>query len=110
MKKRQTDNSKAEPPEFSNETEIDMYIKKLGEMFLNTAQLCGIDSYPASYITTSIQAMLKLQKAGRDNVILKLPSILTQTFPEGAAIMPLYRMPWGLIEYNISIKSATHVS
>ena len=59
----------------------------------------------------SVAAMARLQNHGKTNVVYKLAKIIAQNCPgTQLSCVPLDRMPWGLIQYQIDFFASNHVN
>lgn len=66
---------------------------------------------PDGYISHSLAAMQRLQHAGRSNILSRLAKALGATRPDGIeSLMPVHRMPVGLIEYAVNFFTSNSVS
>ena len=79
-------------------------------LFLDIACEQGIDSNPAGFIALAINSMKMLQEVGKNNLVFKFCEAISKNRPgTKIPLMPLNRMPFGLIQYNIEFFTATHV-
>ena len=79
--------------------------------FLKLAIENGIDTNPADFASQSIRAMKRLQENGKNNLLYKFAYSIANNRPgSDAALFPLERMPFGLVEYQIEFFSATNVA
>ncbi len=71
----------------------------------------NVESPGDSFVSMSVNAMLRLQHNGKSNVVYKLPQIVAQNRP-GTQLsrIPLDRMPWGLIQYQIDFFASKHTN
>ena len=70
----------------------------------------GIDSNPGKFVSLSLQAMKRLQDIGKSNIVYKFSQAIALDRPGSQTpLMPLTRMPFGLIQYNIEFFTATNV-
>jgi hypothetical protein len=67
----------------------------------------GLTSITSNFIPLSLKAMQHLQNANKPNSLFKMAYILGQPT---ASLMPLDRMPWGLIQYQIDFFAAKHIN
>ena len=66
---------------------------------------------PDGYISDSLAAMQRLQHAGRSNILAQLAKAFGATRPDGIeSLMPVNRMPVGLIEYVVNFFTSNSVS
>lgn len=79
----------------------------LDKQFADTAVAKGIDTNPADFASISLEAMKLLQDNGKPNLIYKWSKCV---FGEnGKPLMPLHRMPFGLIQYQMEFFTCTNV-
>lgn len=65
---------------------------------------------PLEFITHSPVAMKRLKDAGRSNILALLAKALGKMQPDGAeSLMPVDRMPLGLMEYAVNLFTSTRV-
>ena len=63
------------------------------------------------FITKAIVAMKKLQDNGKTNVVYNLAKIVAENRPNSdESLIPLNRMPWGLIQYQIDFFACKHIN
>ena len=66
---------------------------------------------PHGYISHSLAAMQRLQQAGRSNILALLAKAFGTTRSDGVeSLMPVHRMPVGLIEYAALFFTSNSVS
>ena len=66
---------------------------------------------PDGYISHSLAAMQRLQHAGRSNILALLAKAFGATRSDGVeSLMPIHRMPVGLIEYAVNFFTSNTVS
>ena len=66
---------------------------------------------PDGYISHSLAAMKRLQQAGRSNILALLAKAFGLTRSDGVeSLMPIHRMPVGLIEYTARFFTSNSVS
>ena len=75
--------------------------------FVRTAVAEGIDSNPADFASLSLGAMKVLQAAGKPNLIYKWSKCVFGE--DGKPLIPLHRMPFGLIQYQMEFFMCTNV-
>ena len=72
------------------------------QLYFTLAEKKGIDTYPYGFATLSTNAMLRLQNAKKQNLVFKFAQCIANNRPGTEdPLMPLTRMPFGLIEYQI---------
>jgi hypothetical protein len=70
-----------------------------------------IDTNPVDFITLSLQAMVELQSANKPNILYKLAFCIGTKQPgSNTTLFPMYRMPFGLVQYQIDFFSCTNIS
>ncbi|XP_028512968.1 uncharacterized protein LOC114574477 [Exaiptasia diaphana] len=80
------------------------------ELFLKVASTDGIDSNPGNFASLSIKAMKRLQEEKKNNLIYKYSQAIATDRPDRRSpLMPLNRMPFGMIEYCIEFFTCTNV-
>ena len=99
----------------------DLLIKFLGKETVNAltiveqlyfwlAQKMGISSSVLGFVELSISAMQRLQTNNKVNLILKFCQCLAIERPDKSGpLMPIHRMPFGLIQYCIEFFTCTNV-
>lgn len=79
----------------------------LGKQFVGATNAQGTDINPADFALISLGAMKVLQDNGKPNLIYKW---LKCVFGEdGQPLIPLHRMPFGLLEYHMKFFTCTNV-
>ena len=79
--------------------------------FLELALRAGIDTNPGNFASLSVKAMKLLQSQGKTNLVYRFPYVIATAHPESdESLLPLNRMPFGLIEYQIDFFSSTNIS
>ncbi|XP_064622698.1 uncharacterized protein LOC135484921 isoform X2 [Lineus longissimus] len=80
--------------------------------FCHFSKQADIGDLPgADFITLSVDAMKKLKSVGKSNLIYKWPRCISLRRPKSEeSLLPLNRMPFGLIEYQIDFFNANHVN
>ena len=79
----------------------------LDEQFVGAAIAQGIDTNPADFASISLGAMKVLQDNGKPNLIYKWSKCVFGE--DGKPLMPLQRMPFGLIQYQMEFFTCTNV-
>ena len=63
------------------------------------------------YIPLSLLAMTRLAQRQKSNVLYKLAKVIAVNKPNSTEpLMPMNRMPWGLIQYQIDFFACTHIN
>ena len=71
----------------------------------------GIDTNPGNFASLSAKAMKLLQSQGKTNLVYRFAYVIATAHPESdESLLPLNRMPFGLIEYQIDFFSSTNIS
>ena len=87
--------------------ELNEKIKVVDKQFVDAAISQGIDSNPADFASISLGAMKLLQENGKPNLIYKWAKCV---FGEnGKPLIPIDRMPFGLLQYQMEFFTATNV-
>ena len=79
----------------------------LDKQFVGAAIAQGIDTNPADFASISQGAMKVLQDNGKPNLIYKWSKCVFGE--DGKPLMPLQRMPFGLIQYQMEFFTCTNV-
>ena len=79
----------------------------LDKQFAKTAITEGIDTNLADFVSISLGAMKVLQAAEKPNLIYKWSKCVFGD--NGTSLMPLHRMPFGLIQYQMEFFTCTNV-
>lgn len=80
-------------------------------LFAHLAKQSGIDSNPADFISLSLKGMKRLKGREKNNILYKFSECLGRDRPGTTLpLMPLDRMPFGLIEYQIEFFSSSHIT
>lgn len=82
------------------------HIEVLDDLLGRHLKTLNVRKFPdkADFISLSVTAMQKLATLGKENLIYKWPRCIALTRPESEeSLMPLQRMPFGLIEYQIDV-------
>eukprot|EP00112_Aurelia_sp_Birch-Aquarium-sp1_P015505 Seg3441.2 transcript_id=Seg3441.2/GoldUCD/mRNA.D3Y31 product="hypothetical protein" protein_id=Seg3441.2/GoldUCD/D3Y31 len=81
----------------------------LDELYAKVAKTSGITSNPRDFASLSISAMLELQGANKPNLVYQwVKCILRRT--GASALLPVNRMPFGLLQYQMEFFSCTNIS
>jgi len=79
--------------------------------FLKLALKGGINTNPANFATLSVKAMKVLQENGKNNLLYKFGYCIANTRPGSEEpLLPINRMPFGLVEYQIEFFSSTNIA
>ena len=63
------------------------------------------------YIGLSLLAMARLAQRQKTNVVYKLAKVIAVNRPNSTEpLLPMNRMPWGLIQYQIDFFACTHIN
>ena len=79
----------------------------LDKQFVDVAIVEGIDTNPADFASISLGAMKVLQENGKPNLIYKWSKCVFGE--DGKSLIPLHRMPFGLIQYQMEFFTSTNV-
>lgn len=80
------------------------------EIFMKLATDIGIDSNPRDFVELSLTAMKRLQEKGKNNLVYKFCACVGKDRPgKEVPLMPLERMPFGLLEYSIEFFTCTNI-
>ena len=78
-------------------------------LFASIAEFHGIRSNPSKFVSLSLEAMKKLQSAGKENLLLKFAQCTGVMRPDGSdTLMAIGRMPFGLLEHQIKFFACTN--
>ena len=76
------------------------------ELYRMRAEQMGSDTNPTDFASMSLKAMLRLQQAGKPNLVYKWCQCLEGV--SGRSGQDLERMPFGMLEYIIQFYSCTN--
>lgn len=79
----------------------------MDKQFLDAAVSKGIDTNPADFTSLSLGAMMVLKENGKPNLIHTWAKCVYGE--DGKPLMPVNRMPFGLIQYQMQFFTATNV-
>ena len=80
------------------------------KVFLHLADLQGETCNPVNYVSLSLEAMKTLSIISQSSLICKFVYMLGTKRPgSGEPLMPINRMPFGLMQYQIEFFSSTNV-
>ena len=87
-------------------------LAKLGEaVFSELLNRQGVPSPGEDFIKLSVLAMETLSHNAKSNVVYKLAKIVACKRPgSDDSLIPLHRMPWGLLQYNIDFFACGHIN
>lgn len=93
-----------------NVDDMDIVMSIMDDLSLWFAGIKGIVSYPKNFVQTSLAAMKRLEANGKSNLVYKFCQGLAFDRPERSGpLIPINRMPFGLIEYCIEFFTCTNV-
>lgn len=82
----------------------------LDSMFKTVCKESNMKQQPNTFVTLSIQSMTTLEKKGKPNLLFDLAKCLGTTRPNSdETLLPMNRMPFGLIQHQLQFFSATDV-
>lgn len=87
--------------------EKDIKTALLDKLFFELCKSDGILSICSMFISLSIEAMKVLQMANKPNLVYKWSQCIVGE--NGVPLIPLNRMPFGLIQYQLEFFTATNV-
>jgi hypothetical protein len=91
--------------------QLENCVELLDELHSSTCKSFGGGDVPADFIHHSLTAMKKLRNKGKSNIVYKLPRCISLIrVGSEESMMPLDRMPYGLIQYQIDFFNASHVN
>jgi len=90
-----------QPLDFQEKLEL------MDKQFLDAAVSKGIDTNPADFTSLSLGAMMVLKENGKPNLIHTWAKCVYGE--DGKPLMPVNRMPFGLIQYQMQFFTATNV-
>lgn len=89
---------------------VDEQMSLVNMLLSKIASVRGIISNIGKFATLSLIAMKRLQDLGKTNLIYKFSRAIAEDRPgTNDPLMPLTRMPFGLIQYNIEFFTSTNV-
>ena len=87
----------------------DDILEMMDNIFLNVAKRKEITSNPSHFISLSVLAMENLQNHKKINLLFKFAECVGKQRPDGSdTLMPMNRMPFGLLEYQIQFFTCTN--
>ncbi|KXJ06788.1 hypothetical protein AC249_AIPGENE26919 [Exaiptasia diaphana] len=89
--------------EFINQLTDDEAVKLANSLFLKLATRRGIDTNPADFVRLSLDAMVIFQQKQKKNLVYQFSRIIAKS------LLPLNRMPFGLISYQIQFFNCTNI-
>ena len=82
----------------------------LDKLYTWAALKIGINSNPRTFVQLSMDAMKRLEENSKPNLVLKFCQGLAMDRPNNAGpLIPIHRMPFGLIQYCIEFFTCTNV-
>lgn len=82
----------------------------LNECFQVTAEKMGIETNVLNFPHLSLKSMKTLQDLGKTNTIYNLSKVAGELRPDGSGtLIPLKRMPFGMVQYIIDFFASTNV-
>ena len=85
-------------------------LTKLPKVYTWAACKIGITSNPRTFVQLSMDAMKRLEENSKPNLVLKFCQGLAMDRPNNAGpLIPIHRMPFGLIQYCIEFFTCTNV-
>lgn len=91
-------------------TDIDQ-VTMLDSTFKSVCLENGIKDPPEKFLTLSVQSMKTLQENGKPNVLLDFAKCLGTNKPDSnEPLLPINKMPFGLIQHQLQFFSATNVN
>ena len=89
---------------------VEVLQEVVDEMYFQLALKKGIKTYPKGFAMLSTDAMMRLQDIGKENLVFKFTECIAKNRPgTEELLMPLTRMPFGLIEYQILFLLSLHL-
>ena len=80
-------------------------------LWINLVHLNNIHNNPADFISLSLKAMIILMHANKSNLLYTFAyCIATKRSDSKEPLMPLNRMPFGSVEYQLEFFSCTNIS
>ena len=81
----------------------------LDEMYLDLHLAKGLGTYPRNFVTLTLNAMARLEEAGKPNLIYNFTRCIAEDRPgTQTPLLPFDRMPFGLIEHQIQFFTHTN--
>ena len=94
---------------FEKQEYVDV-IDILDKLYTWAACKIGITSNPRTFVQLSMDAMKRLEDNSKPNLVLKFCQGLAMDRPNNAGpLIPIHRMPFGLIQYCIEFFTCTNV-
>ena len=82
----------------------------ISRLFEAQAVHCGV-KFPADYLSLSITSAINLKEAGRSNMLYSLAKAAGSLRDDGSdTLLPLKRLPTGLIEHCLNFFTATSLN
>ena len=93
-----------------NVDDMDIVMSIMDDLSVWFAGIKGIVSYPKNFVQMSLAAMKRLEANGKSNLVYKFCQGLAFDRPDKSGpLIPINRMPFGLIEYCIEFFTCTNV-
>ena len=94
---------------FEKQKYVDV-IDIMDKLYTWAAHKIGITSNPRTFVQLSLDAMKRLEDNSKPNLVLKFCQGLVIDRPNNAGpLIPIHRMPFGLIQYCIEFFTCTNV-
>ncbi|XP_068674869.1 uncharacterized protein [Montipora foliosa] len=85
-------------------------VTMLNKCFDIVAKKMGIQTNVLNFPSLSLESMKKLQSIGKSNTVYNLSKVISEQRPDGSGtLMPLQRMPFGMVHYIIDFFASTNV-
>lgn len=85
-------------------------LKVADSVFCSLASKAGISGTMSGFVDTACKAMCELEAQNKPNVVYFLCRIIAEKREDGITpIIPLDRMPFGLIQYQLEFFNSTHI-
>ena len=82
----------------------------LNKCFDISSKKIGITTNVLNFPQLSLYAMKKLQDLGKSNTVYSLSKVISESRPDGSdSLMPLKRMPFGMIQFIVDFFASTNV-
>ena len=82
----------------------------LNKCFDIVAKRMDIKTNVLNFPSLSLESMKKLQSIGKSNTVYNLSKVISEQRPDGSGtLMPLQRMPFGMVHYLIDFFASTNV-
>ena len=85
-------------------------VTMLNKCFDIVAKRMDIQTNVLNFPSLSLESMKKLQSIGKSNTVYNLSKVISEQRPDGSGtLMPLQRMPFGMVHYIIDFFASTNV-